>query len=160
MVQHQEETDGTTTIARVGKRKKGYDVHQVDAFLEQAHALYEADGIQLHRSDIQDASFDIVKGGYAIPQVDAALERLEQAVTDKQNQYDITQLGRVAWKAQTEAQFQELDRHAQRALGERFAPGKPKTPSYDRKQVDRLVDRVLVKAEAELERISAGSAAA
>ena len=58
MVQHQEEADGTTTIARVGKRKKGYDVHQVDAFLEQAHALYEADGIQLHRSDIQDASFD------------------------------------------------------------------------------------------------------
>lgn len=39
MVQHQEEADGTTTIARVGKRKKGYDVHQVDAFLEQAHAL-------------------------------------------------------------------------------------------------------------------------
>lgn len=158
MVQHQEEADGTTTIARVGKRKKGYDVHQVDAFLEQAHALYEADGIQLHRSDIQDASFDIVKGGYAIPQVDAALERLEQAVTDKQTQYDITQLGRVAWKAQTEAQFQELDRHAQRAEGQRFAPGQPKTPSYDRKQVDRLVDRVLVKAEAELERISAGSA--
>lgn len=61
MVQHQEEADGTTTIARVGKRKKGYDVHQVDAFLEQAHALYEADGIQLHRSDIQDASFDIVR---------------------------------------------------------------------------------------------------
>ena len=157
MVQHQEEVDGTTTIARVGKRKKGYDVHQVDAFLEQAHALYEADGIQLHRSDIQDASFDIVKGGYAIPQVDAALERLEQAVTDKQTQYDIAQLGRVAWKAQTEAQFQELDRHAQRAEGQRFAPAQPKTPSYDRKQVDRLIDRVLAKAEAELERISAGS---
>lgn len=157
MVQHQEEADGTTTIARVGKRKKGYDVHQVDAFLEQAHALYEADGIQLHRSDIQDASFDIVKGGYAIPQVDAALERLEQAVTDKQTQYDIAQLGRVAWKAQTEAQFQELDRHAQRAEGRRFAPAQPKTPSYDRKQVDRLIDRVLAKAEAELERISAGS---
>ncbi len=157
MVQHQEEADGTTMIARVGKRKKGYDVHQVDAFLEQAHALYEADGIQLHRSDIQDASFDIVKGGYAIPQVDAALERLEQAVTDKQTQYDIAQLGRVAWKAQTEAQFQELDRHAQRAEGQRFAPAQPKTPSYDRKQVDRLIDRVLAKAEAELERISAGS---
>ena len=157
MVQHQEEADGTTTIARVGKRKKGYDVHQVDAFLEQAHALYEADGIQLHRSDIQDASFDIVKGGYAIPQVDAALERLEQAVTDKQTQYDIAQLGRVAWKAQIEAQFQELDRHAQRAEGQRFAPAQPKTPSYDRKQVDRLIDRVLAKAEAELERISAGS---
>lgn len=157
MVQHQEEADGTTTIARVGKRKKGYDVHQVDVFLEQAHALYEADGIQLHRSDIQDASFDIVKGGYAIPQVDAALERLEQAVTDKQTQYDIAQLGRVAWKAQTEAQFQELDRHAQRAEGQRFAPAQPKTPSYDRKQVDRLIDRVLAKAEAELERISAGS---
>lgn len=157
MVQHQEEADGTTTIARVGKRKKGYDVHQVDAFLEQAHALYEADGIQLHRSDIQDASFDIVKGGYAIPQVDAALERLEQAVTDKQTQYDIAQLGRVAWKAQTEAQFQELDRHAQRTEGQRFAPAQPKTPSYDRKQVDRLIDRVLAKAEAELERISAGS---
>ncbi|KFI61459.1 DivIVA domain-containing protein [Bifidobacterium cuniculi] len=155
MAQQTDADSGKPTIARVSKRKKGYDVRQVDAFLEQAHALYDSDDMQLKRQDIQDASFDIVKGGYAIPQVDAALERLERAVGDKQTSYDIAELGRVAWKAQAEAQFRALEEHAARASGERFAPGKPKVPSYDRKQVDRLIDRIMAKAEFELECVNA-----
>lgn len=157
MAQQREATGGTANIERVGKRRKGYDVRQVDAFLEQAHALYEQDGVELKRSDIQDASFDIVKGGYSIPQVDATLERLEQAVSDKDTSYEIAELGRVAWKAQVEALYRQLDAHASRADGERFAPGAPKQPSYDRKQVDRLIDRIMDKAEAELDRISSGA---
>ncbi|MEE1296739.1 MAG: cell division protein DivIVA, partial [Bifidobacterium sp.] len=155
MAQQTDANSGAPTLDRVGKRKKGYDVRQVDAFLEQAHALYDSEGMQLKRSDIQDASFDIVKGGYSIPQVDATLERLEQAVSDKQTSYEIAELGRVAWKAQTEAQYKELDAHAQRAAGQRFAPGKAKQPSYDRKQVDRLIDRIMAKAAFELQRVNA-----
>ena len=36
-----------------------------------------------------------------IAQVDAALARLERAVVDKQTTWEISQHGRVAWKAQT-----------------------------------------------------------
>ncbi|MEF2737673.1 MAG: DivIVA domain-containing protein [Bifidobacterium choerinum] len=154
MAQEREATGGTANIERVGKRKKGYDVRQVDAFLEQAHALYEQDGVELRRGDIQDASFDIVKGGYSIPQVDATLERLAKAVSDKDTSYEIAELGRVAWKAQVEALYRQLEAHAERADGERFAPGEPKRPSYDRKQVDRLIDRIIDQAGDELEYIS------
>lgn len=160
MAQEREATGGTANIERVGKRKKGYDVRQVDAFLEQAHALYEQDGVELKRSDIQDASFDIVKGGYAIPQVDATLERLAKAVSDKDTSYEIAELGRVAWKAQVEALYHQLEAHAERAEGERFASGEAKRPSYDRKQVDRLIDRIIDQAGDELDRISSDAEAA
>lgn len=82
---HQDGADkGASGIARVGKRKWGYDPDQVDAFLDRAHALYESEDAHLTQQDIQNVSFDLSKGGYDITQVDAALSRLEQAVVDKQ----------------------------------------------------------------------------
>ena len=91
---------------------------QVDAFLERAHMLYEGEGAQLTQHDIQNVSFDLVKGGYVIAQVDAALARLERAVVDKQTTWEISQHGRVAWKAQTESLFRQLDAHSKREHGE------------------------------------------
>ena len=82
---HQDGADkGASGIARVGKRKWGYDPDQVDAFLERAHALYDSEGMNLTQHDIQNVSFDLRKNGYVIAQVDAALGRLERAVVDKQ----------------------------------------------------------------------------
>lgn len=137
---------GSTGIARVGKRAWGYDVEQVDAFLEQAHRLYEGEGAQLNQRDIQEASFDCAKGGYEIAQVDAALQRLERAVVDKQTTWEISRKGRVAWKADTEALYRLVVDHVDRAEGQRFAPGVRRRPSYDRRQVDRLVAQIADKA--------------
>lgn len=137
-------------IPRAGKRKWGYDPAQVDAFLERAHALYDSDGAKLTQRDIQNVSFDLTRGGYEIAQVDAALARLERAVVDKQTTWEITQHGRVTWKAQTEELYREVAKHLDRAERERFGSGKPRTPSYDRKQVDRLSDQIADKAAAEL----------
>lgn len=148
---HQDgEAKGATGIARVGKRKWGYDPAQVDAFLDKAHTLYESEDGQLTQQDIQNTSFDIAKGGYDIAQVDAALSRLEQAVVDQQTTREITDHGRVAWKAQTEELYQQVCAHANRSLGERFARGRDSRPSYDRKQVDRLVDQIIDKASISL----------
>lgn len=138
------------SIPRVGKRKWGYDPDQVDEFLEHAHALYDGDGVQLTQRDIQNASFDLTRGGYVIAQVDATLARLERAVVDKQTAREISQHGRVTWKAQTEDLYHEVARHVGRATGERFSSGKPHVPSYDRKQVDKLADRIVDKCAAEL----------
>lgn len=150
MAQEPESGKNASGIARAGKRKWGYDSDQVDSFLERAHTLYDGEGAQLTQYDIQNASFDLVKGGYVIAQVDAALARLERAVVDKQTTWEISQHGRVAWKAQTESLFRELDAHAKRAQRERFKPGESKKPSYDRKQVDRIIDQCLTKAANEL----------
>ena len=148
---HQDGADkGASGIARVGKRKWGYDPAQVDAFLDRAHALYESEDAHLTQQDIQNVSFDLSKGGNDITQVDAALSRLEQAVVDKQTTREITEHGRVAWKALTE----ELDRQgcelADRGTGERVARGHDRRPSYDRKQGDRLIDQIVDKAAAGL----------
>lgn len=137
-------------IARASKRKWGYDERQVDEFLENAHSLYESEGVQLTQHDIQNISFDLRKGGYVIAQVDAALTRLERAVVDKQTAWQISQNGRVAWKAQTEELFRELEQHATRPEGTRFKDGEVKKTSYDRKQVDRLINQVIDKTSAVL----------
>ncbi|MBW3080429.1 DivIVA domain-containing protein [Bifidobacterium saguinibicoloris] len=138
-------------IPKAGKRKWGYDPAQVDAFLERAHALYDSEGAQLTQRDIQNVSFDLTRGGYVIAQVDAALARLERAVVDKQTTWEISQHGRVAWKAQTEELYREIARHADRGAGERFGSGKPRVPSYDRKQVDKLTDQIVDKCAADLD---------
>ena len=150
MAQESETERNASGIARTAKRKWGYDAQQVDAFLERAHMLYEGEGAQLTQHDIQNVSFDLVKGGYVIAQVDAALARLERAVVDKRTTWEISQHGRVAWKGQTEDLFKKLDAHAEREQGERFKPGEGKNPSYDRKQVDRVIDKCLTKAAGEL----------
>ena len=148
---HQDGADkGASGIARVGKRKWGYDPDQVDAFLDRAHALYESEDAHLTQQDIQNVSFDLSKGGYDITQVDAALSRLEQAVVDKQTTREITEHGRVAWKAQTEELYRQVCEHADRGTGERFARGHDRRPSYDRKQVDSVIDKCLTKAAGEL----------
>ena len=105
MAQEPETEKNASGIAHAAKRKWGYDAEQVDAFLERAHMLYEGEGAQLTQHDIQNVSFELVKGGYVIAQVDAALARLERAVVDKQTTWEISQHGRVAWKAQTEDLF-------------------------------------------------------
>ena len=114
MAQELREGDGKAGIARAGKRKWGYDPAQVDAFLERAHALYDSEGIRLTQRDIQSVSFDLTKDGYVIAQVDAALNRLERAVVDKQTAWEIAQHGRVTWKAQTENLYQQILEHVER----------------------------------------------
>lgn len=146
MAQELREGDGKSGIARAGKRKWGYDPAQVDAFLERAHALYDSEGMNLTQHDIQNVSFDLRKNGYVIAQVDAALGRLERAVVDKQTTWEIAQHGRVTWKAKTEKLYHEVQNHAERNERERFKSGAPKQPSYDKKQVDRLVDQIVDKA--------------
>ena len=94
MAQEPETEKNASGIAHAAKRKWGYDAEQVDAFLERAHMLYEGEGAQLTQHDIQNVSFELVKGGYVIAQVDAALARLERAVVDKQTTWEISQHGR------------------------------------------------------------------
>lgn len=135
----------SSCIERVGKRKKGYSVEQVNDFLERAHSLYESSDISLTQKDIQDVSFDLEDEGYAIPQVDAALSRLERAVVDKTTQYEISNRGKVVWKAQADEEYRVLLSHSQRDYKMRFDSAQSRKPSYDKKQVDNVVNKSLDK---------------
>lgn len=121
------------------KNKWGYDIDQVDEFLDRAHQLYDAPQPQLNQEDIQNVLFTLVRGGYDIEAVDRALLRLEQAAVDKQTSYEISSEGRVAWRTKTVQLAQTLMPRANADNGYRFADGHGKEPSYDRKQVDSFV---------------------
>ena len=122
----------------------------MDAFLDRAHALYESEDAHLTQQDIQNVSFDLSKGGYDITQVDAALSRLEQAVVDKQTTRRLPST--VVWRGKPRPKSCTVryvstptggDGGAIRARHDR-------RPSYDRKQVDRLIDQIVDKAAAGL----------
>ncbi|MBW3087716.1 DivIVA domain-containing protein [Bifidobacterium sp. 82T24] len=148
---HQRETGRNgASIAKAGKHKWGYDVSQVNSFLERAHTLYEDAEPKMTQEDIQNVSFALEKDGYVISQVDAALNRLEKAVVDKQTQWDVASFGRVAWRATTEQLAHSLYPRSERPEKDRFSPGEDKKPSYDRKQVDRLVAQIVGKIRREL----------
>ena len=121
------------------RNKWGYDIDQVDEFLDRAHQLYDAAQPQLNQEDIQNVLFTLVRGGYDIEAVDRALLRLEQAAVDKQTSYEISSEGRVAWRTKTVQLAQTLMPRANAGNGYRFADGHGKEPSYDRKQVDSFV---------------------
>ena len=145
MAQKPDTARNASAMERVGKRKLGYNVAQVNAFLERAHTLYESDEARLTQKDIQEVSFDLECNGYIIGQVDAALSRLERAVVDKCTEQELAQCGRVAWKARVEALYRKLLQHAQRDYRDRFDRGSSHHPSYARKQVDIMVDQALDK---------------
>ena len=121
------------------RNKWGYDIDQVDEFLDRAHQLYDAAQPQLNQEDIQNVLFTLVRGGYDIEAVDRALLRLEQAAVDKQTSSEISSEGRVAWRTKTVQLAQTLMPRANAGNGYRFADGHGKEPSYDRKQVDSFV---------------------
>lgn len=145
MAQKPDTARNASGMERVGKRKLGYNVAQVNDFLEHAHKLYDSDDAELTQQDIQDVSFDLERNGYVIGQVDAALSRLERAVVDKCTEHELSECGRVVWKARIEALYRKLLKHAQRDYRDRFDSGAPHRPSYARKQVDIMVDQALDK---------------
>ncbi len=140
-----EERAKGTQLPLAPKRKWGYDVEQVDEFLQRAHQLYDAPQPQLKQEDIQNVLFTLVRGGYDIDAVDRALLRLEQAAVDKQTSYEIADEGRVAWRTKTIQLAQTLMPRATAEDSHRFASGRGKDPSYDRKQVDSFVVNIMTR---------------
>lgn len=150
MAEQSENNQDSTGIEYAGKHKWGYDVDQVNDFLDRAHQLYDRNDGELTQQDIQSAAFTFTKGGYVIAEVDAALARLEHAVVDKETARQIAGNGNVAWQARTQQLYNMVSNHARRRDEERFMRGARKRPSYDIKQVDRLIDQIVTKVSDEL----------
>ena len=73
----------STTFPRARRPELGYNVEQVEDFLEEARRAYGAAPGELTvvtAESIRHTAFGMQKGGYSTKPVDAALERLEDAV--------------------------------------------------------------------------------
>ncbi|PTW90517.1 DivIVA domain-containing protein [Microbacteriaceae bacterium MWH-Ta3] len=131
------------SFARAGKKTIGYDPEAVDAFLHTARLAFQGEGEPLTSQAVRTVSFDTVKGGYVIAEVDAAIERLEDAFADRERDEQIAVMGLDAWNVQARAIAQEILNRAARDEGRKFVRTSFLTYGYHTDDVDAFADRVV-----------------
>lgn len=122
----------------VSVMKKGYDKDEVDDFFDLAREAYEGktDEYVTHR-DIHTCVFDVVRGGYNTDQVDAAMNRLENAFVAREKQIAVAQGGLATWTGILNEKAKTLYPRLGRPRGERFAHP-TKGVGYRAEDVDNL----------------------
>ena len=137
-------TSVSDTFPRANKLGKGYDVEQVEAFLTRARAAYEDSGRgpAMTSWHVRTVGFDLVRGGYEVEAVDAALDRIEDAFARREKQRGEERAGSNGWQNQLRTQEQSLRAQLARPDGQRFPRGTGLELTYDIEQVDELCERV------------------
>jgi len=127
-------TDTTPSAAfpEARGREKGYEKRAVDAFLARARNAFEDGGEPLTAMEVRQASFPLVRHGYAIASVDGALGRIEDAFAARERADVLAQLGARAWVGVT--------RETAQAILDRLA--RPKRARFDRVNVLRYGYRI------------------
>src|SRR5690606_39562801 len=127
------------TFPRARKGRLGYDIDEVEDFLEDARRAYTAENpdVSVVTADtIRTTAFSMRKGGYSTTHVDAALERLEDAFASRERSRDIMRVGEEAWYAEARATAQEILDRVVRPKGKRFRRVTVLTVGYSVSDVD------------------------
>ena len=135
----------SSTFPHTRRSRLGYDVDEVEDFLEEARRAYtaEAGGATLVSADsIRDTGFTMRRGGYSPEAVDAALERLEDAFALRERERAFAQQGDQAWYARARSGAQAILDRIVRQRGKRFRRVSILTLGYSVREVDALTDRV------------------
>lgn len=136
-----------TTFPQAPNGQLGYDRDEVDRALRVARQRYDAfdtggEGKRLTTWSIRHTAFTMRKGGYSAPHVDAALERLEDAVAVREREERIERIGRETFLAETKASAKAVLERVQRADGERFDRVSVLQRGYDLAEVDAFARRL------------------
>ncbi|MHA6667608.1 DivIVA domain-containing protein [Homoserinimonas sp. A447] len=127
-------------------RKRGYDIDEVEDFLEEARRAYSstvAENSVVSADNIRTTAFSMRRGGYSTTHVDAALERLEDAFATREREQAIQAAGEDGWYRETRVIAQEIVNRLSRPKRHRFARAGFMVNGYRRKDVDALADRIL-----------------
>lgn len=136
----------STTFPRSRKSKLGYNVDQVEDFLEEARRAYTAaidQPVVLAAGNIRTMAFAMQKRGYSTSHVDAALERLEDAFAAREREQAIARDGDAVWYAAARSSAQVILDRLARDQGQKFARVGPFTTGYKTQDVDAFAERML-----------------
>lgn len=147
-----DETPRTNTKFKlVGPKQIGYNVKQVDVFLERARAYFlnaDSDDKAITSYDVRTAAFDPARGGYSAQAVDAAMDRIEDEFVLREKDLLIVAEGEKAWMMKIGKTASLLRARLHRPDGERFRrPSRKSTQSYNVNDVDVLCRELLVYIE-------------
>lgn len=123
-------------------RQRGYHRSAVDTFLDSARAAFEESRSDFGADDVRAASFPLVRNGYVIADVDAALARVEDAFAQRAREQAIRRVGPEAWVAQARDEAQQVLDHLCRPRKQRFARTSILTFGYRIDEVDHVADRI------------------
>lgn len=133
----------SSTFPRARVFSYGYQIEEVDEFLDRARSAYERPGDvpPMTAADIRTAAFSVKRRGYSTEAVDAALERLEEAFERRGRDEYIRANGQQAWMSKLGERAQTLYPRLRRPEGERFSHP-AKGHGYDIEEVDAILDRL------------------
>lgn len=137
-------TTVSTTFPRV-RRGRGYDIDEVEDFLEDARRAYTGDqgsGQLVTAEYIRQVAFTMRRGGYSPKEVDAALERLEDAFASRRRDRVLTELGDQGAYQKLRAEAQVILDRCIRPRGRRFQREGILTGGYSVREVDAFADRI------------------
>ncbi len=141
----------SSPFARVGRRDLGYSTRQVDRFLVKARESSTADephGDMITSTDVRSMAFSPARGGYEPRAVDAALDRLEDVLAQRERDHLMSEQGEDVWLRRIGRTAAVLRRRLHRPAGERFRrPARSRCTSYHVEDVDRLCDELLAYLE-------------
>lgn len=123
-------------------RTRGYHRAAVDTFLAGARAAFEGDG-EISAAEVRIASFPLVKGGYAVGEVDAALGRVEDALAAREREVAVRSGGAGAWVEKARVEAQEILDHLARRRRHRFSRTGMLTFGYRIDEVDHVSTRIV-----------------
>ncbi len=135
-----------STTFRRAKRGRGYDIDEVEDFLEDARRAYTGDAGSAQgvtAETIRQVGFTMRRGGYAPAEVDAALLRLEDAFAARERDRALAQLGDQGLYQQTRADAQVLLDRFVRPRGHRFKRAGLISGGYSVRHVDAFTDQVV-----------------
>lgn len=136
-----------TSFPKAARGQLGYDMNEVDRALRVARQRYDnfdngSNGKRLTTSSIRHTAFTMRKGGYSAPHVDAALERLEDAVAIREREERVARMGRKDFMREVKATARAVLKRLQREDGERFDRVSFFQRGYDLKEVDAFALRL------------------
>lgn len=123
-------------------RQRGYHRAAVDTFLEAARGAFEDGRHDFGAREVRGASFPLVKRGYAIADVDAALGRVEDAFAARARERAISSVGVNTWVRDAREGAQEILDHLARPAHHRFGRTNRLTFGYRVDEVDYVADRI------------------
>lgn len=125
-------------------RQIGYDQKQVEAFVEMARTQYENPSGHLLTSErIRETEFDLVRSGYRVDAVDAALDRIEDALADREIKRKIETRGIESVRDHKSRLVEILVNRANRPKKNRFEKVSWPARGYNKNEVDKLCNLVL-----------------
>lgn len=137
------ERDAPAAFPLTSGRTLGYHRSAVDTFLASARREFETNGDQLEAADVRTASFPLVKNGYVVADVDAALGRVEDAFAARERERIVRTRGAGVWVEQARQDAQTILDHLARPSRHRFGRTGVLTFGYRLDEVDHVSNRIV-----------------